>query len=67
MGNEISYVDPAQADPLPRTARLSYTISTGINIKLNGSTIKAIAYDFTVDTDDDLNESDPYTYSHSYQ
>jgi hypothetical protein len=67
VGNELYYIDRSQTEPLPRTARLGYTISSGINIKLNSSTIKAIGYEFTVDADDDLIETDPYTYTHSYQ
>ena len=31
---EIYYIDPPQADPLPRTARLGYGLSTGIDFKI---------------------------------
>jgi len=67
VGKDIYYIDPAQADPLPRTARLGYTISTGLKVEINNSIIKAISYDFTVDADDYLVKIDPYTYNHSYQ
>ena len=33
IGDEVVYFDPAQADPLPRTARLGYGVSTGINMQ----------------------------------
>jgi hypothetical protein len=67
IGDKVSYLDAAQADPLPRTARLGYTISTGLSVKLNNSILKAIEYDFTVDADDDLIKSEPVTYTKSYQ
>ena len=65
IGNDSYFAGLSLSDQLPRTARLGYAISTGINIKLNNSTIKAINYDFTVDADDELVETNPYT--HSYQ
>jgi hypothetical protein len=60
IAKEIYYIDAAQADPLPRTARLGYTISTGLSIKINNSTIKAVGYDFTVDVDDILANTRSY-------
>jgi hypothetical protein len=67
VGNAVYYIDPAQADPLPRTARLGYSISTGLNVKINGSSFKVLNYDFTVDTDDDLIQSDLNGTKPSYQ
>lgn len=32
IGDRIYYIDPAQADPVPRTARLGYTISPSLTI-----------------------------------
>jgi hypothetical protein len=67
VGNEIYYIDPAQADPLPRTARLGYTISAGLNIELNNSTLKALSYDFTVDDDASLVQRDTASSKPSYK
>jgi len=66
VGDEIYYVDPKQSEPLPRVARLGYTISTGLNVKLNNSILRALGYDFTVDADDYLVETDTVIYAHSY-
>lgn len=54
IGNELYYIDPAQADPLPRTARLGYGLSTGIDLKIQEMTLKAIELGFTVDAEDIL-------------
>ncbi len=65
IGDKIWYVDPAQSDPLPRTARLGYTVSLGANLRIKNSSIKAVGYDFTVDADDDLIKTgnpNPVTY-----
>jgi hypothetical protein len=45
---------------LPRSARLGYTISMGLNIGLKNCTLKAFGYDFTADADDYLAESNIY-------
>lgn len=52
IGDEIYYVDPAQSDPLPRTARLGYGVSTGVDIIMDKSPIKFLGFDFTVDAED---------------
>jgi hypothetical protein len=52
IGDEIYYIDPAQADPLPRTARLGYGLSTGIDLKVQEMTLRAIELGFTVDAED---------------
>ena len=68
QGGEVYYIDPAQADPLPRTARLGYTFSTGFDIHFNNVSIKMIGYDFSVDADDELiNRNFNSTPSYSYQ
>ena len=54
IGKEIYYIDPAQSDPLPRTARLGYTLSAGFDLKLNNSTIRAFEYDFIAEADNIL-------------
>jgi len=52
IGDEIYYVDPAQKDPLPRTARLGYGISSGVDIQFDDKPLKFIGMDFTVDAED---------------
>ncbi|MHB1686768.1 MAG: PorV/PorQ family protein [Ignavibacteriaceae bacterium] len=66
QGGEVVYLDPAQADPLPRTARLGYTLSTGLDLKLQNNLFRVFGYDFTVDADEILinppNGLTPFTY-----
>jgi len=66
-GHEIDYFIASGTEPLPRIARLGYSISTGLNIEINNSNIKALSYDFTVDADDYLVETNPDAFVHSYQ
>ncbi len=54
IGDKIYYVDPAQADPQPRTARLGYGISAGINSIIPNFSGKIIGLTFTVDAEDML-------------
>ncbi len=54
IGDEIIYFDPAQADPIPRTGRLGYGISTGLFFEVEDVLIKALGFEFTVDADDML-------------
>ena len=56
IGDEIYYVDKAQSDPLPRTARLGYGISTGLEFNINKLPLQIIGFDFTVDAEDLLLE-----------
>ena len=56
IGDEIYYIDPEQADPLPRQARLGYGLALGFNLQLEQRTIKALGLDFTVDAQDILIE-----------
>ncbi len=56
IGDEIYYVDPAQSDPLPRTAKLGYGISTGFDFDIDNTFIRAFSIDFTVDAEDKLLE-----------
>ena len=58
VGNEVSYVDPAQADPLPRTARLGYSFNLGINLNMNNKCISAFSYTFVAEASDQLPERD---------
>lgn len=51
-GDEIYYIEPSQADPLPRLAKLGYGLSMGFNLELENQTLKALGFDFTVDAED---------------
>lgn len=55
-GDEIYYIDPSQADPLPRLAKLGYGLSIGFNLELEKQTLKALGFDFTVEAEDLLVE-----------
>jgi hypothetical protein len=54
IGDEITYIDPAQADPLPRTDRLGYGITAGFDLVTDDFRINAFNLSFTVEADDIL-------------
>jgi len=58
IGDEISYIDAAQADPLPRMDRLGYGISTGFDLVSDNFRINAFNLSFTVEADDILIKQD---------
>ena len=67
VGKKIYYIDPAQSDPIPRTAKLGYTLSAGLDLKLNNSVLRAFGYDFIAEASDVLIRLDPTTNTTSYQ
>lgn len=56
IGDELYYNDPLQKDPLPRTAKLGYGISTGFDIDIDDTFIRVFSIDFSVDAEDKLLE-----------
>jgi hypothetical protein len=54
IGDEVSYIDFAQADPLPRMVRLGYGISTGMDLQFEKTEINVLDISFTVDAEDIL-------------
>ncbi len=52
IGDKVYYVDPAQADPLPLTARLGHTIGIGINFASDDINVKVINYDLIFEAED---------------
>ena len=58
IGDEIYYIDPAQADPLPRVDRFGYGISTGFDLVTNDFRINAFNLSFTVEAEDILVKRD---------
>ncbi len=66
LGKKIVYIDQAQADPIPRTARLGYTFNFGIDLFTNQIKLNAFDYSFTAEAEDMLINSDA-TGFHGYQ
>ncbi len=54
IGDDIVYIDPAQADPFPRIDRTGYGISTGFDLISDNFRINAFNISFTVEADDIL-------------
>jgi hypothetical protein len=52
IGDSISYIDPAQAVPLPRVERIGYGISTGFDLVTDDFSINAFNLSFTVEAED---------------
>jgi hypothetical protein len=67
IGDEIYYIDEAQSDPLPRTARLGYGISLGLDFLFDESPLNVFKFDFSVDAEDILIERDWPTNDFEYQ
>ncbi len=58
VGKEIYYIDASQKDPLPRTARLGYSLDLGLKLFVNGKGLDAVDYSFTAEAEDRLAVSD---------
>ena len=58
IGDEISYIDARQSDPLPRVDRFGYGISTGFDLVTNDFRINAFNLSFTVEAEDILVKRD---------
>jgi hypothetical protein len=58
IGDEVYYIDPAQSDPLPRTARLGYGISFGLDFLVGKTPFGIINIDFSADAEEILIEKD---------
>lgn len=54
VGDFVHYIDPAQADPLPRTDRLGYGINFGMDLIEDRLEINTINISFTVEAEDIL-------------
>ncbi len=64
IGEEVYYIDPAQSDPLPRTARLGYGISFGLDFLIDKSPFGFIKIEFSVDAEDILIERDMFGFEY---
>ncbi|MFO7525794.1 MAG: hypothetical protein R6W68_10095 [Ignavibacteriaceae bacterium] len=58
IGDEVSYVVPDQADPLPRLDRIGYGISTGIDLISDNFQLNTFNFALTVEADDILIRKD---------
>ncbi|MHB9014249.1 MAG: PorV/PorQ family protein [Ignavibacteriaceae bacterium] len=68
QGGSVTYSYlPSSEMLLPRSARVGYTLSTGLNIRLHNSLFKVISYDFTVDADNLLNSGPFFPDYYSYK
>lgn len=54
VGKKITYSDPAQADPIPRTARLGYSLNFTMELFTKGEKLNLLDYSFTAEADDIL-------------
>lgn len=52
VGDDVVYIDEAQADPLSRTERLGYTFDFGFDTYINSNKINIITYSFTAEAED---------------
>lgn len=58
IGDEVSYVDPDQADPLPRIDRIGYGVSTGMDLIFSNFQLNTFNFALTVEADDILIRKD---------
>lgn len=54
IGDEVYYIDQAQADPLPRTDRIGYGFSTGFDLLGDNFQMDVLNFSLTVEADDIL-------------
>jgi len=64
IGDSIYYIDPLQADPLPRISRIGYGISTGFDLITDDFKINVFNFEFTVEVDDILIKRDATNWSY---
>jgi hypothetical protein len=63
IGDEINYIDQAQSDPIPRTARLGYNINLGFDLVSDNLKFNLLDYYFIAEAEDILiekNEANDY-------
>ena len=51
IGKKISYVDPAQSDPIPRTARLGHSTDLAIELFTKTDKLSLLDYSFTAEAE----------------
>jgi hypothetical protein len=60
IGDEIHYINESQSDPIPRTARLGYSINAGFDVHFNRTKLSAFNYTFAAEAQDLLIKSKGY-------
>ena len=60
IGDEVYYIDPAQKDPLPLTARLGHTFRFGVDYEGRNISINLINYDLILEANDLLVERESF-------
>ena len=58
IGDEVYYIDPDQADPLPRVDRIGYGITTGFDLLGDDFQMKVLNFSLTVEAEDILIDRD---------
>jgi len=53
-GDEINYGEPAQSDPIPRSARVGYTVDFGVKMKLNKNIVSVAKLSLITEVSDVL-------------
>jgi len=66
-GGEISYIDPAQADPIPRVVRVGYSIDSGISLNRKNISWKLVSFKWAREAEDLLVKREPPDYKLKYQ
>ncbi len=54
LGKKVAYIDQSQADPIPREARLGYSLNFGLDLFTNQTILNAIDYSFSAEAEDML-------------
>lgn len=54
IGEEIYYIDPAQSDPLSRSAKLGYNFEVGFDLQIKNVIMNFFSYSFSAEADDYL-------------
>lgn len=68
IGDEISYIDQAQSDPIPRTARLGYNINLGFDLVNDNLKFNLLDYYFITEAEDILiKKEEANSYKTEYQ
>jgi hypothetical protein len=59
IGDRVTYSDPNQSDPLPRNARLGYTLNLACDALISRTPVNIISYSFTAEAEDFLVKYNP--------
>jgi hypothetical protein len=54
IGDEISYIDAAQADPLPRVARMGASLTAGMSYRTANTNMRLVSFEWSSEAEDFL-------------